>query len=280
MSMIPGSKILLLGGPGSGKTTAIKTLLDADLEVFCVVTEPMGIEILSDTDPERLHWKYIPAAAPAFSSLLKTAELVNATSFEGLTQMKMGIEKKAYSQFTDVLRALDDFTDDRTGRKFGAVDTWDNTRAIVIDSLSGLSIMAMDLVVGAKPVKAMGEWGVAMDTLERLVNKLCTINAFFVLTAHLEREVDEIAQSVRVMSSTLGKKLAPKLPRFFSDVVLCQRDEKGWSWSTNNASADLKTRNLAYGDRLPPTFVPLIQAWKQRNAKGTASAAAASVAAN
>ena len=40
---------------------------------------------------------------------------------------------------------MNDFTCDRCGESFGDVSTWNTDRAIVVDSLSGLNIMAMDL---------------------------------------------------------------------------------------------------------------------------------------
>jgi len=136
----------------------------------------------------------------------------------------------------------------------------------VVDSLSGLNIMAMTLVVGSKPTKAMSDWGVAMDNLEKLLQKLCTdTKCHFVLTAHLERETDEVSGGIQLMASTLGRKLAPKIPRFFDDVICCQRNGSEFTWSTAALNVDLKARNLPIGDRLEPSFVPLIKHWKEQN---------------
>ena len=141
-------------------------------------------------------------------------------------------------------------------------------RFIIIDSLSGLNIMAMNLVVGSKPVKHQGDWGVAMDNEERLLIKLTTdVRVGFVLTAHLEREVDEVTGGVQLMASALGRKLAPRLPRFFSDVIQTKRDGKDFLWSTAATGVDLKARNVDISDRLPPNFGPLLSRWESRQHK-------------
>lgn len=261
---IPAPKILLVGATGSGKTHSLRTLIDAGYEVFAIFTEP-GMEVVADIPTEKLKWHYIPPASPDWAAMIDSATKINSLSFEALT--KMGdINKRQYTEFIDVLQTMANFKDDRTGQSFGSVDTFDpKTRAIFFDSLSGLNIMAMNLVAGSKPVKSMADWGVAMDNLERFITRMTTaIPCTVVMTAHLEREQDEVTGNVQLMASTLGRKLAPRLPRFFSDVIHCRRDGATFSWSTATVNVDLKARNLPISDKLPPSFVPLITAWKSR----------------
>ncbi len=52
------------------------------------------------------------------------------------------------------------------------------------------------------------------------------------------------------------------MPRFFSDVVHCQRKVADFTWSTATLNVDLKARNLEIGDNLPPSFVPLMKGWE------------------
>lgn len=261
---IPGINVMMLGGTGTGKTHSIRTLLDAGLEVFVLFTEP-GMEVLADTDPERLHWHYVAPASPEFSDMVDSAKKINSMNLKMLADMT-DINKRKYTEFIDTLVALSDFPCDRTGKKYGSVDSWNSSRAFVLDSMSGLAIMAMNLVTGSKPVKSMADWGIAIDNLERLVTKLCVdTKCHFVMTAHLERETDEVTGGTTLMASTLGKKLAPKLPRFFSDVIHVKRDGINWSWSTATTNVDLKARNLPIADKITPSFVPLIEHWAKRN---------------
>ena len=258
---IPGSNTLLVGPTGSGKTHSIRTFIEAGITPFVLFTEP-GIRTLSDCGCDKLHYKYVAPATPDWNDMLDNARKINTMSFKALTQLG-DMQKQKYGQFLEVITSMNDFKCDRCGESFGDVSKWGTDRAIIVDSLSGLNIMAMDMVVGAKPVKAMGDWGVAMDNLERFITKMTTdTQCHFVLTAHLEREHDEVTGAVHLMASTLGKKLAPKVPRFFDDVVLCQNQENKFSWATASINVDLKYRNLSAGKELPPSFVPLIKSWE------------------
>ena len=209
---------MLLGSSGSGKTYSIRTLLDAGLEVFVLFTEP-GMEVLADTDPEQLHWHYIPPASPDFEAMIDSAQKINRMNLKMLSDMS-DINKSKYTEFIQILTSLSNFTCDRTGKSYGSADSWGPERVLVVDSLTGLSISAMNLVTGSKPVKSMADWGISMDMLERLITKLCVdTKCHFVMIAHLERETDEVTGGSTLMASTLGRKLAPKLPRFFSEVI-------------------------------------------------------------
>jgi hypothetical protein len=255
---------MLCGTTGTGKTHAIRTLVEAGLEVFVLFTEP-GMEVLADLPTDKLHWRYIAPASPAFADMISSAQKINSMSFEALTKLP-DINKRQYTEFIDVLTSLSDFTCDRTGQRYGSVDSWGPERVIVVDSLTGLSLMAMNLVTGSKPVKSMADWGVAIDNLERLITKLCVdTKCHFVLLAHLERETDEVTGGTSLMASTLGRKLAPKLPRFFSDVIQAKRNADKFVWTTAASNVDLKARNLPIADNLPPSFVPIINTWKSRH---------------
>ena len=182
---------------------------------------------------------------------------------EALTKRK-DWEKTKYRQFFEVITSMNNFVCDRCKKEFGGVDNWNTDRAICLDSLSGTSIMAMDLAAGAKPVKAPADWGTAMDALERFINRMCTgTQCHFVMTAHLEREKDEITGGVVLMASTLGQKLAPKVPRYFDDVVQCKKDGKDFSWATSARQVDLKNRNLPLSEKLFPSFKLIIDSWKK-----------------
>ena len=304
-STIPGLNVLLLGATGTGKTHAIRTLVEAGLEVFVIFTEP-GMEVLADVPSDRLHWHYIPPSSPDFADMISSAEKINTMSLKALSDLP-DINKKKYTEFISVLQVLSNFTDQRTGQSFGPVDLWGMTadlfpdavddmgkvivsrakeradlaaeqakwglnaqnqygmnRVIVIDSLTGLSITAMNLVTGSKPVKSIADWGIAIDNLERLLTKLCVdTRVHFVLIGHVEREVDEVTGGTSLMASTLGRKLAPKLPRFFSDVIHVVRKGKDFSWSTATVGMDLKARNVPISEGLAPSFVPIIERWRK-----------------
>lgn len=269
-SLLPGVNVLLEGPAGTGKTYSLGTLVETGVEVFGIFTES-GLETLTGywTDrklevPPNLHWHMIKRKSGGFEALIRGAESVNTSSYESLAKMN-DPKRIEHNEFVNLLRALSDFPDDRTGSKFGPVDQWGPNRAIFIDSLSGMNSIVMSLVVGNKPMKSMADWGLAQDQLEKLLRQLSDgCKCHFILIAHVERETDQVFGGVKVTVSTLGKALAPKIPPMFSDVVLAVREGAKFSWSTANPLADLKTRNLPIADGLPPSFKPILDKWKSR----------------
>lgn len=262
-SPLPGVNVMLMGASGVGKTYSLRTLVAAGITPFCVFTEP-GFEVLGDIPKDKLHWKYIAPGGQSWKTMMEMADLLNKLSFQGIAAMSDS-GRTQYNQYVQLMGAFNNFICDRDGQSYGDVGTWGTDRCIVLDGLSGLSTMAMGLIVGGKPLRAQGDWGVAMQMVENLIGKLCTdTQAHFVLISHTERELDEVAGSSRIMASTLGKKLAPKLPRFFSDVVLAERLASKYTWNTASPLADLKARNLPIKSDLDPSFVPIVESWKKQ----------------
>lgn len=262
--------VLLMGAVGSGKTHSIVTLGKAGLEVFAIVTEPTGLDTLLDAwqkeklEISKLHYAVINPARVGFKGLLSIAQKVSKLNFEGLAKLQPSGDRE-HSQWLKLLAVLCDFKDDRTGELYGPVEDFDATRAVVVDSMSGLNLMAMDITIGDKASAHQGEWGVAMGLIEKLIHNLTSnLKCMFVLTAHLEREANDTTGAIQIMASTLGKKLAPKIPRFFSEVVMAERTDKGYTWSTKAFNVDLKNRSLPLGDGLSPSFLPIIEAYRRR----------------
>jgi hypothetical protein len=274
-SELSGANIMLMGPGGTGKTHSIGTLVEAypDLEVFYLGLEP-GLETLlgywkdkGKPLPDNLHWHQLAAAKASFKDLLEGAKRINTMSLDTLAKTADPNRSK-HNRFVQMLEVLNDFPDDRTGKKFGAVDEWGPRRCLVVDGMAGLAQMAMTLVVGNKPVKNISDWGIAQDQIEKIV-RLWTdaCKCHFVLIAHVEREKDEILGGIKLMVSTLGNKLAPKLPPMFSDVILTVREGAKFSWDTGNGQADVKTRNLPIQAGLSPDFKPIFDKWQKRGGR-------------
>lgn len=269
-SPLAGVNILVEGPTGTGKTTSLRTLADAGLEVFVLFTES-GLESFlgawkdrNQEIPTNVHWHVLKRPPASFNELAESAEKINTLALESLAKFSDPNRSK-HNQFIELLRSLADFEDQRTGKKFGPVDSWGTGRVLAIDSLTGINPIALSLVVGGKPVKSQSDWGIAQDQIEKVIRQLCDgCRCHFVLTAHVEREVDQVFGGIKLTVSTLGKALAPKIPPMFSDVVLSYREGTKFLWSTDNAQADLKARNLPIQSGLAQDFNAIIAKWKSR----------------
>jgi len=268
---LPGLNVLLMGPSGTGKTHSIGTLVDTGVEVFYLALEA-GMESLlgywkdaGKEIPSNLHWHKVQAPVASFTEMMQNAKNINTLNLDSLAKMS-DPNKSKHNQFISLLEALNNFPDDRTGEKFGAVNTWDQTRVLVVDGATGIAQCAMSLVVGGKAVKNQSDWGIAQDQVIKLVQMLCDHCAcHFVLLAHVEREVDAVLGGVKLMVSTLGKAIAPKFPAMFSDVILTARSGTKWTWDTASTMADVKTRSLPIQSDIPPTFATILTKWISRN---------------
>lgn len=271
----PGFNCLLMGPSGTGKTFSIKSLVSTGLETFCLFLEP-GLETLigaySDKGeklPENLHFHYLQPRTQGFDQLKSAADQIGKFDLAGLARMK-DMNRSKSNAMLDVYTQLNDFEDQKTGRKFGPVDSWDNRRVLVIDSLSALNRIAMDMVVGTKPVKDMSDWGIAQNQIMALLHKLTSgCMCHLVIIAHVERETDQVLGGVKLMVASLGKAITSQIPQPFSDVILASREGDKFYWDTANSQADVKTRNLPIASKLPADFEAIWRKWDERRALAT-----------
>ena len=274
-----GPNVLLMGPAGTGKTHSIGTLVDSGIEVFYLGLES-GLESLigywSDRGlpvPPNLHWHILEWPNISYKELETNARKILTLDYESLTKMKDN-DRVKYDMFLRIQTLFCDFEDQRTGQKFGAVDDWGNNRAIVIDGMTGLSRAAMSAQVGGKPVRSPSDFGVAQDQLEVFLRMTCDqCKCWFVLIAHVEREIDLVLGGSKISVSTLGKALPHKIPPMFSDVILAVRNVDKWNWDTANPQGDLKSRNLPIRADIAPDFRLIYAKWLSRKKAAEAVAA-------
>jgi len=262
-SPLPGIKVLLIGGSGTGKTHSIRTLIDAGITPMCILLEPHSTRVLGDTSPEKLHWNYLNPGMGDLDSLTKIVSQIATMTYEQLTKVQ-DVSRSINNTFGAILQQLMNFECQRTGKKFGNIGTWGTDKALVMDSLSGLVVASKTIAIGNKPTMSPSDYNTVQKPIEALLNQLCFgYQCHFVLTAHAEREIDPNFGGSKLMPSVPGKALAPVLPRFFSDVVLAKRTGTKFIWDTSDPQADLKATNLPIGSELPPSFVGPIEGWKK-----------------
>lgn len=277
LSLLSGVNVLIEGATGTGKTYSVGTLVDSGVQTFFLGIES-GMESLFGyyTDqgkeiPPNLHWHVLSGTNTGFAQLLDAADTIGRLTQESLHKIQ-DMDRDKNNQFKKILQVLSDFSDQRTGQSFGPVDKWGPDKALVIDGLTGLGNFAMNMVAGKKPVRSQPDWGIAQSQVENCLRLLCDgCRCHFVLISHIERETDLVMGGVKITVSTLGRALPPKIPPMFSDVILAVRNGTNFNWSTANALADLKTRNLPLSENIPPTFGAIITKWKSRGGRFSSS---------
>lgn len=265
-----GFKLLLVGDTGTGKTTSwIKDALDAGMEVFYIFTENgvggLKSHLAKNNIPitDKLHWAYIPVGIPSWDKMIGSSKLINTLDFKSLASTRV-VDRTQFSEFIGILSTMQNYKCQNTGKEYGGVDSWGDDKILAIDSLTGLSEAAMNLVIGDKPTKELSDWMVAGGNLDKLILKLangCQCN--LVMTAHPEREMDEITGGTTITVSTLGRKLAPKIPRNFDDCVCTIRKGEIFTWSNMEYGYTcLKNRYLPLKNT-PPAMKQLIEAYRK-----------------
>lgn len=261
---------LILGATGQGKTDALISFAEAGIETFVVSTEATGIETLIKSAQRRkvnmdlIHWRHVKPTNMDVSSMIRSADQLNRKSVSDMQKQDSPavLEKAKYRTFISFLETVQNFKCQRTGKSYGDVTEWDDTRAFCVDSLTGINLMMTQLQVGNRGTLTLPDYNVCQLTLENLIVTLCSASCFFAMTAHLEREKDEITGKVNIMASTVGKKLAPKIPIHFSEVVRAHRTGKQFFWSTEDDEMELKARSLPWSDKIPASFAQIVDSYR------------------
>ena len=275
---LSGPNILLMGPSGTGKTFAIGTLVDWAAanakEVFVLFTEN-GLETLlgywrdrGKEVPACLYWHQQLTVPLGLKAIMTGAEIVGKSSYEMLTKMQDANRSGDNNSFWKILQSCADFADDRTGKTFGPVDAFGLDKIFVIDSLSELSIAAMKMQVGIKPMAAPQDYGVAQQYIIgflRLVTQ--GVPCTFVITAHVDRILDAVTQETKTMVKSAGKALADEIPPLFSDVIYTVREGDKFYWDTAKYGVDCKTRSLGYRSKIDPNFGQIMELWVKRGGK-------------
>jgi len=276
---LSGPKILLQGDSGAGKTRAFGPLVDwaarqsPPYEVFILFTEP-GLETVLGywrdrglPVPKNLHWHVVPTATLNLKSLTDAAHKVGLLTYLSLTTIvdpDRGTNNPAYK----ILTALADFPDDRTKKKFGNIGLWGADKIFGIDSLSELANAYEKMTVGNKPVMAQNEYGVAQNNLLNFLRFITGTGSKFtlVMTAHLQKQVNELTGSTTLMTKAIGKAISDDIPKLFSEVIYCYREGLEWFWDTSAPNVVTKTRYLPIKSKITPDLGMIMDKWLTRGA--------------
>lgn len=286
--------VIIEGEMGCGKTHSLRTLLmDKDgkfdgppvsgIEFVLMMNHEGGFEdVLGDIPPTRLDWIHLPVSEGSFDALINMVKVINTQTNEMIAKTG-GINRHMYPEFDKLLGCCNKFVGQRTGKDYGRVFDLPQNWCFWYESISALSEISRNNAVGDKPFLELLDYQKIQNPIMRFLNHLVfNTKCLFVATAHIERETNESNFQSELMISTVGKKLGPKLPRFFSDVILAERIDtlvgvqytSSFVWHTVKPGFRTKTRNLPWAANLKPSFVPLLDNFRKRVAAGKKGAAA------
>ena len=276
VNVLPGVNVLIEGDTGTGKTWSLGTLAEAGLHLHYFNFEAGGESLRAfwaDSGrkvPPNVHYHTVQQSRASWIEMADAVKQVNTLSYALLKQVTDPSRSK-YDQFENFLRNFAAPTDDE-GNKYPSVDTWGTDRVIAIDGLTGLGNAAMAAVIGGKVDRDQKDWGLAQNLVEGTLRRLCdACRCHFVLLAHVEREPDPLGGTSKITVSTLGAKLAPKIPPMFSDVARAKRLKAEFSWDTEDPQCDLKARNLPIAGKIPPNFKIILDKWVSRGGRISAT---------
>jgi len=227
-------KLLIVGNSGSGKTGSLASLATAGFRLF-ICDFDNGLDIL--LDPTVL--------APEFRKNI---------FFKALQDRPVKVGDKLIQRATawqDFQKAMGDWKEEVDGKSIsmGNVTTWGRNDILVVDSLTFATQRAFDdaLQLGGRLGQRaqIQDYGAALEsieaTLELLYGSATTCNV--IMTAHLMMQGDEISGAKKALPNVLGQKLAPKVPRFFNNMILAEKQAMG-----NSAKRRFKTVGTAMVD--------------------------------
>lgn len=274
MTSLAGPKVLLESPSGKGKTYSLGTLADwaarqdPPREMFILFTEN-GLEALlryyadrGTKPPACLHWHVSLTPVLGLDALIGAAKDSGSMSYELLTKA-IDPERSKNNPWEKFLRVLTDVPCDRTGKTYGNIGTWDNTRILVNDSLSETAIACFKMVLGRNLTAAPPQYQVAQNNLINWLRYMTqSLQCTFVITAHVQRIIDEIGQTAKVMTKTMiGKALGDDIPQLFSEAIYATQEGGKFYWSTAEAGVDTKTRYLPIQGKIEPNFALIMDKW-------------------
>lgn len=233
------NRILLLGDPGAGKTTAVGHLLSHGQRLF-VADFDDGLEPIRAFVKPEFHKNLI------YETLVDRVRPDETSGFP--------VTKGNPQAFRRFIKLVHEWKDSDSGESYGKPEDWGENDWLVIDTLSMLGQAAMLYTLNqnnrmGRPIR-LKDWGDAIRRVEGVPMLLKSLPINILMTAHLARltsdgddDDDEEGQpsggrkaaGKRKRPSnydmrypaTLGQKLPPKIGGYFTTILQVKRVGNG-----------------------------------------------------
>lgn len=275
------TNVLNQGDIGCGKTRSLITLLPVYIDETGEAREGAGVEpFLISMEPGSeatlgrnlcgapkhgdyvIHHHHIPAVNVPFETLAAYITLANSLPYDTLAKTE-DPDKRSYQQAIALCDATRDFVCDHCHESFGAVREWGEERAIIIDSLTGVTKAFSMNAIGGKPFPSLPQVGLIMSLIEGfLENFWSATRCSAILNAHIDRENDPLSGMSKITVHTIGQKLAPRLVKKPDEVFQSYVGEDGshyWSNQSLSGNEVMKRRRLPLSATLAPDYSQLFR---------------------
>jgi len=259
-------RVLIVGDPGSGKSSAVGKLAEHDQELFiCDFDDNLNPlpQFLKPEALERIHYE----------TLLDKFNF-DPTSGKPITK---GIPQ-AWSRY---IKLAEKWVDSDTGEDYGDPDSWADNRWFVEDSLTTKGNAAMNYTMFKRKKlgkrRGFAEWGDAIERVEGSLMKFQAANVNYICTAHLCRlNMEDVTASAEEDGTTidsptmakrlppnammrypvaLGQKLPPRIGGYFNLVLQAVR--VGHGVGARRVLRTVPEEDVDIKVPLPPKTVPI-----------------------
>jgi len=268
---------VIQGNIGSGKTYSFLTLLPeytdwagkvrrgAGLkDVLVVAMEPGYQHVFRDNGcAQGLHTHYHPPASVDASAIIHQSKLALTNTSKNIADMA-DPNKAKYRGLTDLLaEVLQDYSCDDCGCSFGPMTDLTDEQAICFDSLTSLSDLIRQNIIGGKFASSQQEYyhmfGMGLAFFRYIFQQTkCSV----VLTSHIDREVHPVTGNYVLTVDTIGQRLAVQLSKMPDELVTAYTDDgKAFYWANtpDYTGRVVKRRALPLSDKLAPDFTPIFK---------------------
>jgi len=207
------TKMLLIGNSGAGKTGALASLADAGYNLR-ILDLDNGIDVLANM-------------------LRDKPEAMDRVEFETVTDQMVNrggrLVPKSATVWQRCAKLLDNWKTETAD--LGPITTWTTKDVLVIDSLTFISmaalnfVLSMDAKLGQRP--QLQHWGDAQTLIEGLLGMLYDdgVKCNVIVTSHITFLGDE--GNMTGYPSTIGKALPPKVGRYFNNTLVVKSQGQG-----------------------------------------------------
>lgn len=237
-------KLLLLGNSGAGKTGLLASLA-SQYKLF-IADFDSGLDILLD------------------ATVLPTEfrKNVKYETFYDKSILNSGVMLPKAEGFKNFIMKMQEWKE--ANASLGGIYSWGPDTIFIIDSLTFMGACALNYQLsvvgrlGAKP--QIQDFGGAIDLQEQVLETLYNpaVKCNIIVTAHLASIVDDTQGLTKLFPSALGKKLPPKVGRYFNNVVLIEKVGMGKAVKRQLQTAGTHNVDLKVSkpSKIPAVFEP------------------------